>query len=102
MVVVSGFAFHGFTLFLQVTWDYEFKAPSRGVYACVALSDHEQGLARRLPYRGFRLLQGVFGFTGVVDGAFQGRFDGFDGVQLSLNILAEKSWKVIGFAVIPI
>ena len=70
--------------------------------AGVALFDHGQGLAPRLSYRGFRLLQAVFGSTDVVDGAFQGRFDGFDGVQLSLNILAEKGWKVVGFEVIPI
>jgi len=71
------------------------------VSACVALSDHEQGLARRLSYRGFRLIQAVFGSTDVVGGAFQGRFDGFDGIQLSLNILAEKGWKVVGFEAIP-
>ena len=102
MVVVSGSAFHGFTLFLQVTWDYGFEAPFWRVYACVALSDHEQGVARRLSYRGFRLLQGVFGSAGVVGGVFQGRFDGFDGVQRSLDILAEKGWKVVGFEVIPV
>ena len=73
-----------------------------GVYACVALPDHERGLARRLSYRGFRLLQAVFGFADVVGGAFQGRFDGFDGVQLSLDVLAEKGWKIVGFEVIPI
>jgi len=72
------------------------------VLACVALFDHEQGLARRLSYRGFRLIQAVFSSIDVVDGAFQGRFDGFDGAQLSLNILAEKGWKVIGFEVIPV
>jgi len=72
------------------------------VSACVALFDHGRGLARRLSYRGFRLIQAVFGFADVVSGAFQGRFYGFDGVQLSLNILAEKGWKVIGFEIIPI
>ena len=101
MVVVSGSAFHGFTLFLQVTWDYEFEAPSL-LLAGVALFDHGQGLARRLSHRGFRLIQAVFGSTDVVGGAFRGRFYGFDGVQLSLDILAEKGWRFIGFEVIPV
>ena len=67
-----------------------------GVYACVALFDQEQGVARRLSYRGFRLIQAVFGSADVVGGVFQGRFGGFDGVQLSFDILAEKGWRLLG------
>ena len=70
--------------------------------AGVALFDHEQYLAPSLSYGGFHLLQAVLCFSDAVGGGFQGRFDGFDGVQLSLDIFAEKGWKVIGFEVIPV
>jgi len=80
LVVVSGFAFHGFTLFLQVTWDYEFEAPSWGVLAGVALFDHEQNLACNLSYGSLHLLQAVFGFADAFGGAFQGRFYSLHGV----------------------